>query len=393
MYGRLKNTFKKGSNALIARPMVTFFVLLALLLGLILTGHMLRQPEPEAEKTEIKKKETAIFVPGANKATLQVPTEVRKDQIMTITALTSGIVSRISTAPGSKVSGGQVIVEMTDDYGSGSTRLSIALAEEERRLTLELDRIDKRIADLEERRIKRDDTLTSTEEDIEIQELRREKATRNSDLETSRLSLEIARRNDSALKPKSPVAGTLESIAVRPGDYVTPGTALATVRALAGTLSLETLVSRETASLVDPVRPALLTLDDQTGKTVEVTPLYLSRSENQNGLFSLLYSLPSNAETEVTDGSFVKLALPLRATEATSESVLAPIDLVFQENDRAWVIVERDGRAESREVTLGRLYGSFAQITGLSPQTRIIMNRAIISGDEVTVTAADASIR
>ena len=66
----------------------------------------------------------------------------------------------------------------------------------------------------------------------------------------------------------------------------------------------------------------------------------------------------------------------------TSENTLTttpyiPIDAVHQTATSAFVFIEQDGKATAKEVKLGTVFGSLVEVTGLSGQERIILNRDV----------------
>lgn len=385
MFKHISSILKKGySNTLetvTRRPVAGFFILLLVLFGLIALGHYMRTPKDTGERTAAEKKETAVFIPHTDTARLKVPAQVKKENVIQIVALSPGIVSHIYTSVGRTVSAGQTLFNTTADYGSGRALIEKNIATNNAKLTEDLAKIDKRIFQLEEKRIKNNSLLSSTEEDVELARLKKDRATRQNTLTNNPLELQAARLSDAVLKPRSFAVGTVESIRVRTGDFVSTGTVLATIRAPRGATTLEALVSRKTALLFDPTKEAILRLEDET---LNLLPTYFSQEETVNGLYSILFTLSDSARSKIVNGEYLSIELPLRASNP--EDTLIPIDAIFQENDSASVLVEENGKAVSKEVTLGNIYGSFALITsGIARDARVILSRAVIASDEITV--------
>ncbi len=164
-------------------------------------------------------------------------------------------------------------------------------------------------------------------------------------------------------------------------DLVSPGQILATISTPRGATTLEAFLDPATAALFDTTKEATIGIGNDT---VTLLPTYFSRSENENGLFSVLFTLSEDMRNRIINGSFLQISLPLKKT---SEALaLVPIDAIFQDESTASVLVEQDGKALAKTVTLGNLSGSFVEIlSGLADTDRIILNRAIISGDNVSV--------
>jgi len=380
MFKRFTTPFSRFTATLEKHPATSFFVMLALLFGTIALGHFLRTPETLIINAEPEAKETAIFDLSHNTAFATVPAKVKKESITNIVALTSGIVSNILTTPGRTVYAGQTLLTLSNDYQSGGVALQKKLAEERDRLTLELAKLDKDIQAIEERRIKGDSTLSGREEDIALAQLKKDRLTRKSVLEQSALGTQVANVSDAVLKPKIFATGTVQSIRVARGDLVSPGQVLATIATPKGATTIEAFLDPKTARLFDATKEATLPIGNDT---LTLLPTYFSQSENENGLFSVLFTLSDDVAKKITDGEYLKISLPL--TTNTSLFSLVPIDALFQDESSATVLVERDGVATAQMVTLGNLYGSFAEVTGLENHDRIILSRAVIAGDRISV--------
>lgn len=375
--------FGKASAFLGRRPIVSFFALIAILFGLIAFGTYLRTPKSQEQAPEAEKKATRIFDTAADTALLTVPAEVKKEGVVQITALTPGVVSRIFTTPGRTVVSGQVLFEITDDYRSGTARLRQEIAINDDVLAKKIVEIDEKIYDLSRKQVRKQNDqglIDHREESIELNRLKKDRETLKNTVENTRLNREVAERNESVLRPKTFVTGTIEHIRVQPGDLVTTGDVLATVRTVRGATTLEAMVSHDTAALFDPTEPARLTL--ATGQ-VDLVPTFFSSEETADGLYSILFALSETLRQNVTDGEFLRIGLPLRSPD---QSALLPIDAIFQDDKNAWVLVEENGQAVTKEVRLGALYGSYAEVTsGLEPGARVILNRSVIAGDGITI--------
>lgn len=383
MFERPKALFSRGIAALGKYPATSFFVLLALLFGVIALGNVLRAPETLSQDATDKTKETKLFNTGSDTAFVTVPAKVKKESVIHIVALAPGIVSNILVSPGRSVASGQTLLTLSNDYQSGANEVAKALARESATLTQELAKIDKRITELEEKKTKHDSSLSDTEEDIELANLKKDRATRKSTLEQSALSTQLSNLSDAVLKPKVFASGTVQSIRVKRGDFVTTGMTLATISSPRGATSLEAFLDARTARLFDATKEARVTIGNET---LSLRPTYFSKRENEQGLFTVLFTLSQDMEAKLVSGEFLKIALPLKSTE--SEATLIPIDALFQDDSHASVLVERDGEAVAITVTLGTLYGGFAEVkfsdSGLAKGDRIILNRAVISGDRVS---------
>lgn len=382
MFERSKAVFSRGMTSLEQYPATSFFILLVLLFGVIALGNFLRAPETISDDATTEPKKTALFDTAKNSAFVTVPGKAKKESVVHIVALAPGVVSNIFVTPGRFVASGQTLLTLTNDYQSGSAAIQKSLALEGARLTEELAKIDKRITQLEEKKTRHDDTLSSTEEDIELAELKKNRATRKSTLEQSAMTVQLANVSDAVLKPKTFASGIVESIRVKRGDFVTAGQTIATVATPRGATTLETFLDGKTARLFDATAEATVTIGSEK---LTLRPTYFSQSENEQGLFSVLFTLSEDTKNKIISGEFLKVSLPLKSKGTAT--TLVPIDAIFQDDSHASVLVERDGIATSITVTLGNIYGGFAEVylseEGLTKGDHIILNRSVIAGDRV----------
>lgn len=381
MMQRVKEQFSRFVAFLAKRPATSFFALLAVLFGIIALGNFLRSPEVVSEEKALEPKTSSVFSVSEDQAFTTLPAKVKKESVIHIVALAPGMVSNILTTPGRRVVSGQTLMTLTGDYQSGSAELQKRLTAEQARLTEELSSIDKDIFALEEKKTRHDSSLTDTEQDIALEQLKKDRATRRSTLEQNALTLQISNLSDAVLKPKTFATGTVQSISVKRGDIVSAGQVLATISAPLGATTLETFLDPETARLFDPTQEAVLTIGDTT---LSLLPTYFAQTENENGLFSVLFTLSPDMTSKITNGEFLRMNLPLK--KGMPSFTLVPLDAVFQDDAEAWVLVEQDGKAVAKQVTLGNLYGSFASLlSGLEENDRILLNRSIVAGDSVSL--------
>ncbi|MBI2439458.1 MAG: biotin/lipoyl-binding protein [Candidatus Moranbacteria bacterium] len=359
-------------------PVLSFFFLVALLFGSIMASHALRNEKiSDAVSLTQEKKTVSFFSPNKDVAFMTVPAQVRKTSVVNIVALTSGIVSSLSVTPGKNVAAGQTLLKITTDYESDATHLKKELANNQAELAKKTTSLNKRIFSLEEKRIRQNDTLTDTEKKLALEQITKNRAENKTTLKQSVLEQSLAYQNDAVLTPKTFVSGTVERLAVREGDFVLPGDILITIHAPAQTATLETLVSRKVALLVDVTKSARLTIGSDT---IELLPSYFSRQETKDNLYSLLFVLSETTKNRIGDGEFLQLEIPLRPTN--TDSFLVPIDAIFQTGNKTTVFVEENGTAISKQVTAGNIYGEFVEIlSGISSDTRIITDRSVLSGD------------
>lgn len=379
------NPFKKAKTGVVnfytKRSTLAFFSTLVVLFVLIALAHYLRTPEPEPIKPEREAKKTAVYS-AQSPIYLQAVSEIKKEGVTQIVALTSGIVNEILVKPGAKVQSGSLLVTLTNDYNSGAAGLEKEIERNNLLLEQEIYELDQDIQRNEREIAQGDDTLTRREREIELKTFEKDRETRHFTLTNAELNYKLALVSDAVLKPRSLGSGTVQSVEVKKGDYVTPGDVLATISNPSGHTILEAFVTSEVAPFIDITKEARITL--RSGTVVRVMPTYFSASEDQDGMFMIQFVLSEEIAKSITYNSTPKVELPLRFThEAT---ILVPLDTVYKNSDSAVVLVNVNNQAEVRSVTLGRVRGNYIEVlSGLNQDDQIITNRFVLAGDKIEI--------
>lgn len=191
---------------------------------------------------------------------------------------------------------------------------------------------------------------------------------------TARLSslqaaLARAQRNLERTELRAPFAGTVNTVEVEAGDYVTPA-AMAVELVDLTQIDFYTEVSGSTAAALQLQQPVTITVD---GREIEGQVVAL-RSDPDPSTFThaLRIRLPGKGPLP---GALATTRLPL----ARMESVLAvPVASVLQEEGRSYVFVIHDGRLERREVVSTARY-----------LEQLVITRGLQAGE--TIVAADVA--
>ena len=95
-----------------------------------------------------------------------------------------------------------------------------------------------------------------------------------------------------------------------------------------------------------------------------------------------------NVDGVLLPGAFIQVALPLKASQATTVSTNT---LMFRGDGIRVAVVDGEGNVKLRQVKIGRNYGETVQILeGIGPSDRVVLNPSdsISDGDKVTVVVA-----
>jgi len=111
-------------------PFGSLFVALGLLVILIGANSFLNRPPKEVAEAEPTAKKVAVYRIG-EAPTIEVQAQVEKSGVITITALTSGVVRNLNVEAGSYVTRGKMLVSLSSNYqGGNAASLQASIAAE-----------------------------------------------------------------------------------------------------------------------------------------------------------------------------------------------------------------------------------------------------------------------
>jgi hypothetical protein len=163
---------------------------------------------------------------------------------------------------------------------------------------------------------------------------------------------------------------------------VSPGTTLAEISATDASTQAIVTVPAAVAQQISKIEPTIIHIGSQT---YSVRPTYISTEATDGALYTITYPIPDDAKAVTTDGDYVNVDIPVGMANTSAAVPFVPLDAIYQTQDKNYLLVVKNGKAETREVTLGNVFGSYAQIqTGLNPGDQVILDRSIVAGDKVT---------
>lgn len=114
-----------------AHPFRTLFALLGLLLVLIIISNLINRPKETAKVSEKKPIPVQIYQIGSSPR-ITVQAQIEKSGVVTISALSGGVVQQIYVEPGTDVNSGQTLLSMSSTYQGGNLpylQLSVVAAQ------------------------------------------------------------------------------------------------------------------------------------------------------------------------------------------------------------------------------------------------------------------------
>lgn len=225
--------------------------------------------------------------------------------------------------------------------------------------------------------------LADYSKDLTLKQLEIQEKSLQLNKEISLLQLRLAQINEALLAPAAPFSGRIERIHVKPGQVVNPGDPIATISGADQSVSVVAFVPENIARNISPLETSTIYIGETP---LEIMPTYVSREPTSGRLFTVLYNLPDEYASVVSEKALVEVSIPVGLADTSGTIPFVPLDAIFQTQDAAFIYIVEDGKAQSREVVLGEIYGSYVEIEdGLQTQDTVILNRSVSGGDPITI--------
>jgi multidrug efflux pump subunit AcrA (membrane-fusion protein) len=225
--------------------------------------------------------------------------------------------------------------------------------------------------------------LSSLQKDIALKQLDVQDKSLGLNKEVSKLQVSLAYINEATMYPASPFSGKVERVYVHEGDLVNPGTVLATVTSSELKTIAVLSVPERVASILSQGEPSELLIND---KKIAITPYYVSSQATDGQMYSVFYCIPEEYQSAISNGEYISINVPVGVSKEVSSDPFVPVDAVYQTQDNAFVLLAGKGKAESKVVKLGTVFGSYVEVlSGLTSGDHVILNRNVVAGDKVTI--------
>ena len=359
-------------------PLITFLLALALLFAIIFIGKKMRDQNTEDSLKKEIIKNVEIF-DTSTKLLAPITGEVDRTDTIVLRATTNGIVTR-SLKAGDKVYRGKEIIKLADTYsGSSQAEATAALAQRNAQFQNETSDTQRDILKAQKKDLKR--TKQRQDRIAWKQHFIQERSVELAH-DTAQLQAAQAYATAALFRTVAPLAGQLEEVTVKVGDYVQAGKVLAILKANhTNDTRITAHIGAERASHID--------LDSEItaqykNKTIPLEIIHLSQSSTGGEAYTLTFNIAKNEANNIDDGSFIQINLPLQA----EENILIPLDSIHFSADNAEVYtaenIEGATVARLKNITLGEVIGSYIVVTeGLDKNVKIIMDRNVTDGEKV----------
>jgi RND family efflux transporter MFP subunit len=228
-----------------------------------------------------------------------------------------------------------------------------------------------------------------------LDDLRHAVSRARDEISLAEVARDTAQRNLEDATITAPFTGTVDSLAVDIGDFVTPGTPVATLVDLSRVRIFGGVTAREAARL-EPGMSAQVTFRDLGGENFEATLQSVGRVAGRaDGTYEIeLWLEPS--DVEMRDGLVAQIQL---ADTTETLSLLAPRAAILRRegNPEVFVVANESGKTivRARRLRTGRSEGEWIEILdGLEEGDRVVWDGhfALEDGSDVVIDGTPAAV-
>ena len=299
----------------------------------------------------------------------------------TVAAETHGRVTLRSVEPGDRVEAGQVLVNLDSERAR--------IARDEARAMVRAREIDLREAHNELRRGRDLHAREFISRDV-LESLHFAQARAAAGLRAARAQLAAAERVLADADVRAPFPGIAEHVHVHEGDYVNPGTPVATLADFSRARIRAGVTARE-AAVLEGVGHAELTLDVLGAEPLRARINSVARvSEPATGTYALelwLEGIAEDARGGLREGMLATVHLPHGGSAAR---LTVPSAAVFRRDGAMHVFVVNEGHASLRPVRTGRSNGPVIEVVdGLAAGEVVVTDGQFALRDGASVIVED----
>ena len=348
-------------------PWIIIGVILVFIVSMFMAIGV-KKTKLEAEKTAAMKQEASIanittltVNPGRLADKIDLPAEVEPWEDVWVKAEVPGQVVSVIAREGQKIVEGQIIVQLDDrDYRSRLDRIQA---------NLQFAKANHgRIAELAKQHIVSASQLEETE-------------ARLKDMETQAQEAELALKRTHV---RAPISCVLNKIKAKRGDFLGVGDPVAQIIQL-DRIKVKVGVPESDVAAIFDLQQADVIFEALNKRRVVGKKVFLSRQPDS---LSRLYDLElfiANPAGDILPGMFARVEL---VKHVYDKALAVPLFSVITDKSERFVYIEKNGKAERRNVQLGTLVGLLVHITsGLQPGDKVVVTgqRQINEGQAVVV--------
>lgn len=357
--------------------------------------------ETAAVQGQIKVEQVAKHSMGAPREQIG---DVSASVELNVMAKASGTIARLVKTNGAKVKKGDVIAEIDSETAAlsvsaaqaalDSAEKSLAAARtsvesSRKQLQATIDSYEKQLKDAVRADSDAQDTirvnLEASKRQLADLDSGQSVAAAEAQYESAKVSLEQAKSALDGYTITAPADGVLTGVDLTEGASVTQGSKVGTVQNT-GKITIKAKLSEEYAELARNKKQLVVYYANDASATRQATVTYLADLPDSATRLYELELAADNADGFFKPGTRVQIQL----TTAEEENVIAvPTLSIVRDGNDTYVFVANGGKAERRQVKLGRINGTYQEILdGLKGGESLIVSgqHTLKDGDSVTVS-------
>ena len=381
--------------------MPNFYLALLIFIFIIFLSSRFQASSP-AEVVKSPMREVSLYSIGSMPQ-VKVAAQVEKGGVVTMVALSGGVVQKINYKEGDKIEAGSALISLSTNYqGGNASSIQRELANNQYRSVVDTFDLQKSLIE-NQRNIAtisaensnkiRDDQINTDKPPAKLVELQKDLALKQFDLqekmlgvnqEASHLQLQLASITEALMFPSAPISGVVQRIFVKEGFVVTPGTTLAVISKsdMFSSVVAVAYVPGEIARQVSRVEKSSLIINEQ--RQVAALPYFISQEAVQGNSYAVYYAIPVEMTAELTDKGYIDVEIPVGYADMSEAAMYVPVTAVFQTETEAYLFLNEKGVAKVKRVILGGVYGAYVEIRGgLKDGDQVIASRNVVDGDRV----------
>lgn len=407
MKSKVKKIFAAINKFISAHALITFYLTLASLLGLIALSNYWRikqtenNDQPEAPPTQV-----SIY--QQQQAIISAPAKIVHQGVIEIVAQQGGVVQKINAKEGQQIKKGSTIAQLSSNYQGGNlSALQLEIAKKNFLAThanywdqTKIEQIDQELKQntawvtYTETNPGRSNfggngdayTAFSGQQNAQLLQIQSEITNRQAQLglDNAELNYQLAAISASLMRPSSPLAGRVEKILVNRGQLIAPGQTIAIIKANDNQVKLQLTTSENIIRYLDESKMAFFTYNQNSFATAID---YLSSTPTRENTYQINFSVPAEYVDSLPNNAYGKIQLPLKV----SDKPLLPINSIYQSHQQSFVYVVETNEAgeliaRQKPVVLGEVIGQLVSIdSGLAISDQVILSNNLLDGQRITL--------
>ncbi len=202
----------------------------------------------------------------------------------------------------------------------------------------------------------------------------------------AKLNVQIAIVSEGLMYPVSPFGAVVQKVLVKEGQAVVSGTPLFALSSDIATNQVMAIayIPASTAKSISLIEPSILKIGNAT---ISEVPSFVSSEAITGTLYGAFFPISAVLGGAVPEKGFIDVEIPIGYFDTSSIVPFVPLDSVYKTDTQAFVFVVQDNKAQSVEVHLGPVVGSYINVeSGLDTNSAVILDRTVIAGDPVEIS-------